>query len=133
MHPAGASYGTQHLSQFTKLRLRRFARAWPRAGPRGAANLGTSSLVPGNASSGYFSPGVANGSPELFPGRSTHLKHFLTDPEQHRPTYKFTYYLSTIACDPINRVLGVQQLENTDFGVTISKFLCYKLVLMHIL
>lgn len=36
-------------------------------------------------------------SPELFPRRSTHLKHFLTDPEQHRPTYKFTYYLSTIA------------------------------------
>eukprot|EP01043_Picozoa_sp_COSAG02_P018193 COSAG02_NODE_843_length_16599_cov_6.528485_7_plen_188_part_00 len=66
--PLLCCYGTQHLTQFTKLRLQRFAHARPRVGPRGAANLGTSSLVPGNASSGYFSPGVANGTDGVLGG-----------------------------------------------------------------
>eukprot|EP01043_Picozoa_sp_COSAG02_P038939 COSAG02_NODE_3040_length_7491_cov_7.889205_5_plen_167_part_00 len=38
---SAANYGT-------RIRSRRFARARPRAGPRGGSNLGISSLVPGN-------------------------------------------------------------------------------------
>ena len=65
------SRGARQLLWYTDIRYDRpgrFARARPRAGPRGAANLGTSSLVPGNGRFRNFSTGVAMGdSPTEFP------------------------------------------------------------------
>ena len=44
------------------IRPRRFARARPRAGPRGASNLGISSLVPGIGAYRYVSTEIASGT-----------------------------------------------------------------------
>eukprot|EP01043_Picozoa_sp_COSAG02_P028672 COSAG02_NODE_1749_length_11069_cov_88.967274_6_plen_71_part_00 len=44
------------------IRARRFARARPRPGPRGASNLGISSLVPGIGSYWYVSTEIATGA-----------------------------------------------------------------------
>eukprot|EP01043_Picozoa_sp_COSAG02_P009891 COSAG02_NODE_341_length_24173_cov_28.504777_10_plen_137_part_00 len=49
----------------TVLRSRRFARARPRAGPRGASNLGISSSVPGIGAYRYVSTEIASGTRKL--------------------------------------------------------------------
>ena len=66
------------------IRARRFARARPRAGPRGASNLGISSLVPGIGSYWYVSTEIAFGTsdntcPRKNPPRHTHRLEELTD------------------------------------------------------
>eukprot|EP01043_Picozoa_sp_COSAG02_P112491 COSAG02_NODE_48686_length_332_cov_0.652361_1_plen_65_part_10 len=51
---------------WTQLGLCMFARARPRARPRGVANLGTSSLVPENGRFSNFSTGIATGTDYSF-------------------------------------------------------------------
>ena len=78
------------------VRSRRFARARPRAGPRGAANLGTSSSVPGIEALGNVSTEIETGTAGVLylnntrlrkiPSRHTNRLEELTDLKQHLPS-----------------------------------------------